>query len=76
MRTMLLSAATAAVLGLSLAPVAFAQQASRAGETPYAGTSATHACTQLELANGITGDKCGKLSLSELAKKKISHDNT
>lgn len=76
MRKLLLSGAAAAVLGLSITSAAFAQQATRQGETPYPGTGAAPACTQLELIHGIRGADCGKLSLSELAKKKIDRDNT
>ncbi|MFT3975480.1 MAG: hypothetical protein QM699_19210 [Amaricoccus sp.] len=76
MRSFLLSGAAAALLGLSITSVAFAQQASRQGETPYPAIGAAPACTQLELANGIHGADCGKMSLTEVAKKKFSHDNT
>jgi hypothetical protein len=76
MKALLLSAAAATVLGLSVGSAAFAQQATRQGETPYKTTGMAPACSQLELANGIHGADCGKLSLSDIAKKKIDHDNT
>lgn len=75
MKSILLSATAAALLGLSMAS-AYAQDASQQGQSPYQGVGAAPACTQLELANGIRGSDCGKLSLTEIAKKKISRDNT
>ncbi len=69
------TAAAVALVAVTLAPAAFAQQASRAGQTPYP-ANGTHACTQLESAIGLRGDECGKYTLSELAKMKIAHDNT
>lgn len=76
MKPLLLSAAAAAILGLSVGTAAFAQQATRQSSTPYQNTGSAPTCTQLELANGIHGADCGKLSLSDVAKKKIAHDNT
>ena len=75
MKPLLLSAAAAAILGLSVGSAAFAQQASQT-DTPYQNTGSAPTCTQLELANGIHGADCGKMSLSDVAKKKIAHDNT
>jgi len=76
MKPLLLSVAAAALLGLSVGSAAFAQQATQQPATPYPNTGASPACTQLELANGIHGADCGKMSLSDVAKKKIAHDNT
>ena len=68
----------AALFAATLAPAAFAQSASRADQTanPYAGAVSAQVCTQLELAQGITGDDCGQKSLSEVAFIKSKKDNT
>jgi hypothetical protein len=68
--------AAAALFAVTLAPAAFAQ--SRADQTanPYAGAANAPVCTQLELSAGITGDECGKHSLSEVAFIKTKKDNT
>lgn len=76
MKFILRSSAAAAIFGLSLTSAAFAQQANQNDPTPYPGTGTAPACTQLELIHGIRGADCGKLSLEELAKKKIDRDNT
>lgn len=76
MKSLLVPAAAAAILGLSITSAAFAQQANGQGATPYQAAGPAPACTQLELENGIHGSDCGTMSLTDLAKKKISHDNT
>ncbi|MBB5221170.1 hypothetical protein HNP73_001091 [Amaricoccus macauensis] len=76
MTFLLRSSAAAAIFGLSITSAAFAQQASQQHQTPYSGTGAAPVCTQLERIHGIRGEDCGKLSLEELAKKKIDRDNT
>ena len=77
MQTFIIRATAAALFAASLAPAAFAQQASRAdaGYDPYASAGGSAVCTQLELNAGLTGDECGKLSLSEVAFIKSQKDN-
>lgn len=74
----LIRTAAAAVFVASLAPAAFAQSASRADVeyNPYGSAAGGAVCSQLELNAGITGDDCGKLSLSEIAYIKSLKDNT
>jgi hypothetical protein len=76
--TFITRTAAAALFAATLAPAAFAQTASRADQTadPYAAGVRAPICTQLELAQGITGDECGQLSLSEVAFIKSKKDNT
>jgi hypothetical protein len=75
---LLVRTAAAALFAVARAPAAFAQSATRAGPgfDPYAGAKPAPVCTQLELSVGITGDECGKHSLSEVAFMKADKDNT
>ena len=76
MSTTLVRTAAAALVAATLMPVAgLAQSGDRASPNfnPYAGRD--QACTQLELSVGLTGDECGKLTLSEIAALKAEKDN-
>ena len=76
MTTTLIRSAAAALVAATLLPVAgFAQDAGRASPNfnPYAGSQPQ--CTQLELSVGLTGDECGKLTLSEISALKMDKDN-
>jgi hypothetical protein len=75
-KSIVIRTAAAALLAGMLLPVAsFAQTGDRASPNfnPFGGPA--QACTQLELSVGLTGDECGKLTLSEIAALKADRDN-
>jgi hypothetical protein len=77
-KSILIRSAAAALLAVALAPAAVAQGPTRAAPGFAPGTLAggQPVCTQLELSIGLSGDECGKLTLSEIAQIKSFKDNT
>jgi hypothetical protein len=76
MQSIIVRTAAAAFVAAVLAPAAFAQASRAPADNPYLTAGQTPVCTQLELGAGLSGDQCGKLSLTEIVALKMDRDNT
>ena len=72
MRSFLFRSVAAALVGITLAPVAFGQPSDQGGPgyNPYASARRAPVCSDLELRAGLTGADCGQLSASEVGRKR------